>query len=70
MAGKREGRISRALKEAAAPVAAVAARRGLQLAWKHTNGNQQPTAPDDEQVPLGQAALWRSCSARPSPRRG
>jgi hypothetical protein len=58
MAGKGEDRTSRALKEAAGLVAAVAARRGLQLTWKHITGGQPPLAPDDEQVPLGRAVLW------------
>jgi uncharacterized protein DUF4235 len=58
MAGKGASRTFRSLKEAAGLVAAVAARRGLQLTWKHTTGSQPPVAPDDEQVPLGQALLW------------
>ena len=58
MAGKREGRNVRALKQAAGLVAAVAARRGLQLTWKRIAGQQPPAAADDEQVSLGQAVLW------------
>ena len=58
MTGRREGRNVRALKQAAGLVAAVAARRGLQLTWKHIAGQQPPAAADDEQVSLGQAVLW------------
>lgn len=58
MAGKREGRNVRALKHAAGLVAAVVARRGLQLTWKQIAGKQPPAAPDDERVSLGEAVLW------------
>jgi hypothetical protein len=58
MAGWGADRTTRTLKEAAGLVAAVAARRGLQLTWKHVTGSQPPVAQDDEQVPLGQAVLW------------
>ena len=58
MPGKGEGRTSRTLKEAAGLVAVVAARRGLQLGWRRVTGKEPPAAPDDSQVPLGQAVAW------------
>ena len=39
-------------------VAVVAARRGLQLGWRRVTGKEPPAAPDDKQVPLGQAVAW------------
>jgi Protein of unknown function (DUF4235) len=58
MPGKREPLSSRMLKEAAGLVAVVAARRGLQIGWKLITGEEPPAAPDDKQVPLGQATAW------------
>ena len=58
MPGNREPRSSRMVKGPAALVAMVAARRGLQLGWKLVTGKEPPAAPDDEQVPLGQAVAW------------
>ena len=58
MPGKGEGRASRTLKEVAGLVAVVAARKGLQLGWRRVTGKEPPAAPDDKQVPLGQAVAW------------
>src|SRR5260370_30565629 len=58
MPGKRERLSRRMLKTPAALVAAVAARRGLQVGWKLITGEEPPAAPDDSQVPLGQAVAW------------
>jgi hypothetical protein len=46
------------LKAPAAVLASVAVRRGLQAGWKLVTGTGPPTAPDDKQVPLGQAVAW------------
>jgi hypothetical protein len=58
MPGKREPRSSRMLKAPAAMVASVAVQRGLHVGWKLVTGQEPPTAPDDKQVPLGQAVAW------------
>jgi hypothetical protein len=58
MPGKRERLSSRMLKTPAALVAAIAAQRGLQIGWKLITGEEPPAAPDDKQVPLGQAVAW------------
>ena len=39
-------------------VASVAVQRGLHAGWKLVTGTRAPTAPDDKQVPLGQAVAW------------
>ena len=46
------------LKAPAAMVASVAAQRGLHVGWKLVTGQEPPAAPDDKQVPLGQAVAW------------
>jgi hypothetical protein len=46
------------LKAPAAMVASVAVQRGLHVGWKLVTGQEPPTAPDDKQVPLGQAVAW------------
>jgi hypothetical protein len=46
------------LKAPAAMVASVAVQRGLHAGWKLVTGTGPPTAPDDRQVPLGQAVAW------------
>ncbi len=58
MPGKGDSRTSRTLKEVAGLVAVVAARRGLQVGWRRVTGEEPPAAPDDSQVPLGQAVAW------------
>jgi hypothetical protein len=58
MPGNREPRSSRMGEGPAALVAMVAARRGLQPGWKLVIGKVPPAAPDDKQVPLGQAVAW------------
>ena len=39
-------------------VASVAVQGGLHAGWKLVTGTAPPTAPDDKQVPLGQAVAW------------
>jgi MYXO-CTERM domain-containing protein len=46
------------LKGPAALVAAVAVRGVLHAGWKLVSGTEPPAAPDDKQVPLGQAVAW------------
>ncbi len=46
------------LKASAAMVASVAVQRGLHVGWKLVTGQEPPAAPDDKQVPLGQAVAW------------
>jgi uncharacterized protein DUF4235 len=46
------------LKAPAALVASVAVHRGLHVGWKQVTGQEPPAAPDDQQVPLGQAVAW------------
>ena len=58
MAGEREPRSSRILKAPAAALAAVAVHRGLHVGWELVTGKKPPAAPEDQQVPLGQAAAW------------
>lgn len=58
MPGKREPLSSRMLKAPAAMVASVAVHRGLHVGWKLVTGQEPPVAPDDKQVPLGQAVAW------------
>ena len=58
MPGEREPLSSRMLKAPAAMVASVAAQRGLHVGWKLVTGQEPPAAPDDKQVPLGQAVAW------------
>lgn len=58
MAGAREPRSSRVLKAPAAALAAVAMHRGLNAGWKLVTGKKPPAAPEDQYVPLGQAAAW------------
>jgi MYXO-CTERM domain-containing protein len=46
------------LKAPAAMAASVAVQRGLHVGWKLVTGHEPPSAPDDKQVPLGQAVAW------------
>jgi hypothetical protein len=46
------------LKGSAALAAAVAFKGGLHAGWKLVTGQEPPTAPDDKQIPLGEAAAW------------
>jgi hypothetical protein len=45
------------LKGFAALAAAVVFKTGLQAGWKLVTGHEPP-APDDKQIPLGEAATW------------
>jgi hypothetical protein len=58
MPGKREPLSSRMLEVPAAMIASVAVQRGLHVGWKLVTGQEPPAAPDDQQVPLGQAVAW------------
>ena len=58
MAGEREPRSSRILKAPAAALAVVAVHRGLHVGWELVTGKKPPAAPEDQQVPLAQAAAW------------
>ena len=46
------------LKGLAALAAAVTFRRGLHAGWRLVTGHEPPAAPDDKQIPLGEAATW------------
>ena len=46
------------LKGLAALAAAVAFKTGLQAGWRLVTGHEPPAAPDDKQIPLGEAAAW------------
>jgi hypothetical protein len=46
------------LKGSAAFVAAVAFERGFHAGWRLITGHEPPAAPDDKQIPLGEAAAW------------
>lgn len=46
------------MKEAAAMVASIAARRVLHVGWKLVTGATPPTALGDQQLPLGEALAW------------
>ena len=46
------------LKALAAPVASFAVLRGLHASWKLVTGTEPPAAPDNKQVPVGQAVAW------------
>jgi hypothetical protein len=46
------------LKAPAAMVALLAAQKGMHVGWKLVTGQEPPAAPDDKQVPLGQAVAW------------
>ena len=58
MPGSREPLSSRMLKGLAALAAAVTFRRGLHAGWRLVTGHEPPAAPDDKQIPLGEAATW------------
>ena len=58
MAREREPRSSRALTAPAAALAAVAVHKGLHVGWELVTGKKPPAAPEDQQVPLVQAAAW------------
>jgi MYXO-CTERM domain-containing protein len=58
MPGKGEPHSSRLLKAPAALVASVAVRKVLHVGWKLVTGTEPPAAPDDKQVPFGQAVAW------------
>ena len=58
MPGSREPLSSRMLKGLAALVAAVAFKKGLHAGWRLVTGTEPPAAPDDKQIPLGEAATW------------
>ena len=58
MAGEREPHSSRILTAPAAALAAVAVHRGLHVGWELVTGTKPPAAPENQQVPLGQAAAW------------
>jgi len=58
MPGKGEPHSSRMLKAPVAMVASVAVQRGLRAGWTLVTGTGPPAAPDDRQVPLGQAVAW------------
>ena len=46
------------VKGLAALVAAVSFRRVLHAGWRLVTGHEPPAAPDDKQIPLGEAATW------------
>lgn len=46
------------LKALAAPVASFAVLRGMHAGWKLVTGTEPPVAPDNKQVPVGQAVTW------------
>ena len=58
MPGSREPLSSRIVKGLAALVAAVAFKSGLHAGWRLVTGHEPPAAPDDKQIPLGEAATW------------
>ena len=58
MPGSREPLSSRMLKGLAALVAAVSFRRVLHAGWRLVTGHEPPAAPDDKQIPLGEATAW------------
>ncbi len=58
MPDKREPLSSQMLKVPAALLASVTVQEGLHVGWKLVTGQEPPAAPDDQQVPLGQAVAW------------
>ncbi len=58
MAEEGKDRSSRALKQAAGLLAVLAAQKVARVGWRRVTGNEPPGAPDDNQVPLGQAVAW------------
>jgi hypothetical protein len=46
------------LKALAAPVASFAVLQGLHVGWKLVTGADPPAAPDNKQVPVGEAVAW------------
>ena len=58
MPGSREPLSSRMVKGLAALVAAVSFRRVLHAGWRLVTGHEPPAAPDDKQIPLGEATAW------------
>jgi len=58
MPGSREPLSSRIVKGLAALVAAVSFRRVLHAGWRLVTGHEPPAAPDDKQIPLGEATAW------------
>jgi Protein of unknown function (DUF4235) len=58
MAEQGEGRTIRALKEAAGLLAVLAASKAARVGWRRVTGNEPPSAPDDNQIPLGRAIAW------------
>jgi MYXO-CTERM domain-containing protein len=58
MPSRREPLSSQIVKALVAPVASFAVLRGLHAGWKLVTGAEPPAAPDNKQVPVGQAVAW------------
>ena len=58
MAEKGESRSNRVLKEATGLIAVLAVQKLVRVGWRRATGNEPPAAPDDKQIPLGEAAAW------------
>ena len=58
MAEKGESRSNRALKEATGLIAVLAVQKLVRVGWRRVTGHEPPAAPDDKQIPLGEATAW------------
>jgi Protein of unknown function (DUF4235) len=58
MAEKDASLAVRALEQAAGMLAVLAAQKAARVGWRRVTGTEPPGAPDDQQVPLGQAVAW------------